>query len=77
MLLELKDAVRLLDDAVAVIVTVPVKPPRLARLRAEVPLEPEVRATVVGLALMLKSGTFTVTVTVCERLPKVAVIVTV
>lgn len=55
------DAVRLPDDAMAVSATVPVKPPWLARLMVEVAMEPDVKVTVDGLALMLKSGTFTVT----------------
>ncbi len=50
---ELSDAVRPLDDTVAVSATVPVKPPRLARLRVEVAVEPDVNVTVVGLAVRL------------------------
>ena len=40
-----------MDDAVRA--TVPVKPPRLASLIVEVPVEPKVKLTVAGLALML------------------------
>ncbi len=57
-------AVRLGDDVVAVRVTVPLKPPRLARVRAETPLDPETKLTVVGLAEMVKSPTPTVIVVV-------------
>ncbi len=68
---------RPLDDAVADSATVPLKPPKLARLIVELPLDPERKVTVVGLALILKSGMLTVTPTVWGRLPIVAVIVTV
>ena len=44
--------------------TVPVNPPRLARLMVEVALEPDTKLTDVGLALMPKSGTLIATVTV-------------
>ena len=70
-------AVRLEDDTVAVRSTVPMKPPRLEMLRVEVPLKPDAKLTVAGLAVMLKSGTLTVNVTFWERDPIVAAIVTV
>ncbi len=47
----LSDAVRPLDETVAVNATVPVKPPRLARLRVEVAVEPDAKMTAVGLAV--------------------------
>ncbi len=73
----LVDAVRPAEDTVAVSETLPVKPPRLARLIVEVALEPDVKVVVVGLAEIPKSGTFTVTATLCERVPIVADTVTV
>ena len=72
-----RDAVRLPEDDVAVSVTVPLNPPRLVRLMVELPLEPRIMLTVVGLALIVKSGTLTVRVMLWEREPVVAVIVTV
>ncbi len=46
--------------------TLPVKPPRLVRLMVEVELEPAVKLTLAGLEVIVKSGTFTVTVTAWE-----------
>ncbi len=50
---ELNEAFRALEEDDAVRATVPVKPPRLARLIVEVPVEPKVKLTVAGLAVML------------------------
>ncbi len=71
------DAVRLFDEDVAVRVMVPLNPPRLVRPTVELPVTPSIMLTVVGVAVSPKSGTLTVTVTLCERDPTVAVIVTV
>ena len=71
------EAVRLPEETDVVSATVPVKRPRLARLTVKVALEPTVKLMLVGLALMLKSGTLTVTWTLWERLPIVTVMVTV
>ena len=60
----LSEAVRLPDDEVAVRVIVPVNPPRLVMLMAELPVVPTSMFTVDGLAVKEKSGTFTVTVAV-------------
>ena len=68
---------RLFDDEVAVSAMVPLNAPRLVRLIVELPLEPVRRLTVVGLALTPKSGTLIVIVTLWEKDPAVAVIVTV
>jgi hypothetical protein len=76
-LVALRDAVRPPEDGVVVSVTVPLNPPRLVRLMVELPLVPTIMLTVVGLALIPKSGTLMVTVTLWEREPVVAVIVTV
>jgi len=70
----LSDAVRLLDDELELRATVPVNPPRLARLIVELP-DPTSILIVVGLDVRLKSGTLTVMVAVCDREPVVAVIV--
>ena len=59
----LSEPTRPLGDDAAVSVTVPLNPPRLARLIVEVALEPDERLTVDGLAVIPKSGTLTVTVT--------------
>jgi hypothetical protein len=57
------DAVRLLDDDVAVSVTVPLNPPRLARFIVDVALDPGGNVTPLGLAEIPKSATLMVTVT--------------
>ncbi len=71
------EAVRLPDETATVSATVPAKRPRLARVMVEVALEPAVKVMPVGLALILKSGTLTVTVTLWERVPVETVMVTV
>ncbi len=64
MLEVLSDAARLPEEELAVRVTVPVNPPRLVRLIVELLVVLTSMLTVVWLALRLKSGTLTVTVTV-------------
>ena len=59
----LSDAVRLLDDELELRATVPVNPPRLARIIVELP-DPTSILTAVELEVRLKSGTLTVTVAV-------------
>lgn len=63
MLDALSDAVRLPEDDDAVIVMVPVNPPRLVKLRVELPVVPTSMFTVDGLEVRPKSGTLTVTTT--------------
>ncbi len=61
-------------------VKVPVNPLRLVRVTVEVPVDPTGKVTIVGLAMMLKSGgaiTLTGILTVCVSEPLVPVIVTV
>ncbi len=59
----LSETTRPLGDDATVSVTVPLNPPRLARLIVEVALEPDEKLTVDGFAVIPKSGTLTVTVT--------------
>jgi len=77
MLVGLRVQVRPAGETVKVSVTVPVNPWSGATLIVEVPLDPALIATLVGLAVTLKSLIVYVTVAECDREPLVPVTVTV
>ncbi len=73
-----RDAVKPGDETEVDSDTMPEKLFRLVRFIAAVPEEPEEIVRLEALILeMLKSGILTFTVTLCERIPMVAVMVTV
>ncbi len=72
-----RDAVKLGDETEVDSDTMPEKLLRLVRFIVAVPEEPEEIVRLEGLLEVLKSGILTFTVTLCERVPMVAVMVTV